>query len=751
MEDNEENSGIKFVWNNLPLNRTDSTIITIPLGFHYQPAKIIEDLPILEYDPVMCNSCKSVLNPYCNVNFKLKSWECSICNVKNNFNSLYASNISETVLPTELQSGYNTVEYRLNKKESNWPIFLFVIDTCLPDDELIALKENIQNVINQLPKDCYVGIITFGTICNVLELGFAEFPVTYSFKGDINYKTLEIQEMLGLVTVNKINNTTENIIKNGNIHRFLVPISECEFSINSFLDDLTTDPFGKNDGEQWANCAGLALHVAISLLETCNPCDPSRIQLFIGSPVTIGYGQVTSMKFNEPIRNWIDFEKKNPNTAYYNKAVEFYNTLADRACVSGQIIDIFNCAFNQVGIYEMRKMVEKTGGVLVMSDSFTTSMFKDTFSKIFEPDNNGDLKISFKGKLEINSSKPIQVAGGIGLLHSMQQQGSNVSKNSQYEGNTKSWLLGGIDFNSTYSFLLDIDNDSSLGFKTGVIQIITSFIAGDRSHRLRITTVKKKFATSGNFNMLCEGFDQDAACVMLAKLAVIKSKVEDSNEILKWLDKTLVRFMTKFAIYSPNNISSFKIPQQLNMFPQYIFYLRRSHFVQNFNSSPDEIMFYKTTLLHESVNNSTIMIQPCLFSYTAENPEASPVFLEIENMKSDNVLLLDSFFNIIIWHGEEVCKWRDKELHLQEEYENIKIMLESPQDYAQQLISERIPVPKFMSCDAGTGNERHIKCVVDHSNEQIGSKVVSDGYKSDDITLKKFMDYLKNIIVNNKN
>ena len=46
MEDNEENSGIKFVWNNLPLNRTDSTIITIPLGFHYQPAKIIEDLPI---------------------------------------------------------------------------------------------------------------------------------------------------------------------------------------------------------------------------------------------------------------------------------------------------------------------------------------------------------------------------------------------------------------------------------------------------------------------------------------------------------------------------------------------------------------------------------------------------------------------------------------------------------------------------------------------------------------------------------
>ena len=70
IEQEEQSNGIRFVWNNLPSNRVDSTLLNIPIGFHYQPCKINENLPLLEYEPVTCKQCKAVLNPIVPINFK---------------------------------------------------------------------------------------------------------------------------------------------------------------------------------------------------------------------------------------------------------------------------------------------------------------------------------------------------------------------------------------------------------------------------------------------------------------------------------------------------------------------------------------------------------------------------------------------------------------------------------------------------------------------------------------------------------
>lgn len=752
MEEIEASNGIRFVWNTFPCNRQDSTILTVPLGFHYQPGKVIETMPLLEYDPIQCKNCKSILNPQCPINFKSKFWECPFCLNKNPFNSLYAANISETTLPTELQSGYNTVEYKLNKKEANYPIFIFLIDTGLDENELLALKENIQYVISGLPQDCLIGIITFGAVCQVHELGFTEYPVSYNFNGTVEYKSREIQEMLELITVNKISNNASGVVNNGNINRFIVPIKDAEFTINTLLDDLQPDPFGKLNGERFGNCGGLALQIAISILEMTNPGDCSRIQFFLGGPPTIGYGRIVGKSLQETIRGWDDFEKNSDNLKYHYNALKYYEDLAVRASKAGIIIDLFSCSFNQVGNLEMRSLVEKTGGVMFLCDSFINTQFKNTIYKIFELDENENLKICFKGKIEINTTKPVYLSGAIGNLVSLNQTGSNVSTMKQYEGGTKSWMLGGLDYNSCYTFLLDIENDTTVNYRKSIIQIVTSYIAGDRTHRLRITTLAKNItgdiSMNNSLQELIRDFDQDSACAMLAKIAVVKSRTENYAEILKWIDKCLIRLLSNVASYKKGDLNSFKLPAEFDLFPQYMFYLRRSNYIQNFNASPDEIVYYKCVLLKESVSNCSIMIQPILLSYTAEVPEATPVFLDIDNMKCDNVLFLDTFFYIVIWHGEDVCGWRDQGFHLQEEYENVKTMIESPQEYAQTLIDERIPVPRFISCDAGSGAERYIKHIVDPSRSNVSSKVVSDGFKSDDVTLKKFMDYLKNIIVN---
>lgn len=82
------------------------------------------------------------------------------------------------------------------------------------------------------------------------------------------------------------------------------------------------------------------------------------------------------------------------------------------------------------------------------------------------------------------------------------------------------------------------------------------------------------------------------------------------------------------------------------------------------------------------MNNSLIMIQPTLMSYTFDTPP-QPVLLDSVSIKPDVVLLLDTFFHILIFHGETVAQWKKAGYQEQEGYENFKELLEVPQTDAQ--------------------------------------------------------------------
>lgn len=47
------------------------------------------------------------------------------------------------------------------------PIFLFVVDTCMDDEELGALKDSLQMSLSLLPPNALVGLITFGNVVQV--------------------------------------------------------------------------------------------------------------------------------------------------------------------------------------------------------------------------------------------------------------------------------------------------------------------------------------------------------------------------------------------------------------------------------------------------------------------------------------------------------------------------------------------------------------------------------------------------------
>ena len=132
------------------------------------------------------------------VDFRSKLWNCPFCMARNHFPPAYAECISETNLPAELIKQYTTVEYELNTQKVPPPVFIFVVDTCLEEEELAHLRDALQQTLNLLPSDALVGLITFGTLVMVHELGFGDCPKSYVFRGEKEYLAQKVQEMLGI-------------------------------------------------------------------------------------------------------------------------------------------------------------------------------------------------------------------------------------------------------------------------------------------------------------------------------------------------------------------------------------------------------------------------------------------------------------------------------------------------------------------------------------------------------------------------
>ena len=143
----------------------------------------------------------------------------------------------------------------------------------------------------------------------------------------------------------------------------------------------------------------------------------------------------------------------------------------------------------------------------------------------------------------------------------------------------------------------------------------------------------------------------------MARVAVYRTEAEAVPDILRWVDRSLIRLCTKFGDYRKDDASSFRLPHEFNVYPQFVFNLRRSQFLQLFNSSPDEAAYYRMVLVRENAQNSLVMIQPTLTSYTFQAPP-TPAMLDASSVRADCILLLDTFFYVIVFHGETIAAWR---------------------------------------------------------------------------------------------
>ena len=256
----------------------------------YTPLKERVDLPPVLYEPVTCKPpCRAILNPYCQIDVRGKLWICPFCLGRNAFPPHY-KDISTNNLPAELLPKYTTIEYTLARPAQVPPIFLYVVDTCLDEDDLKALRESIVVSLSLLPPHALVGLITFGTMVirspssyalltprtlpqtQVHELGYAECPKSFVFRGSKDYAPKAIQEMLGLTVAPRPNAGGPQAPQGPpptsfGASRFLLPISQCEYGLTGILESLQRDPWPVASDKRAMRCTGVAMSVAVGLLE----------------------------------------------------------------------------------------------------------------------------------------------------------------------------------------------------------------------------------------------------------------------------------------------------------------------------------------------------------------------------------------------------------------------------------------------------------------------------------------------------
>ena len=508
------------------------------------------------------------------------------------------------------------------------------------------------------------------------------------FRGSKEYTPKQVQEMLGLaqpIMRPGMQQGRPNMPL-GPAARFLLPVQQGEFQLTKALEQLQKDPWPVANDRRSLRCSGVAISVAVSLLESSFQNSGGRIMVFTGGPATEGPGMVVGPELREPIRSHHDIDRDTAKN--YKKALKFYDNLAKRTAHNGHIIDIFAGCLDQVGLLEMKGLSNSTGGHMILTDSFTSAMFKQSFVRVFEKDGDDNLLMGFNAVLEVLTTKELKVTGLIGHGVSLNKKSTSVGETEIGMGNTCAWKMCGIDPSASYGIYFEIaqgggSSQIQQGSQKGMMQFLTYYQHSSGQFHLRVTTIARNLSGPAGDPTLAHSFDQEAAAVLMSRIAVFKAEVDDGPDVLRWVDRMLIRLCSRFADYRKDDPSSFRLEKNFTLYPQFMFHLRRSQFLQVFNNSPDETAFYRHVLNHEDVSNSLVMIQPTLDSYTFDQEGGLPVLLDSASIQPTHILLLDTFFHILIFHGETIAQWRKAGYQNQEGYENFAALLEQPKEDAR--------------------------------------------------------------------
>lgn len=180
--------------------------------------------------------------------------------------------------------------------------------------------------------------------------------------------------------------------------------------VTQALEDIQKDAYPTVADHRASRCTGTAIQVAAGLAAAGLPPSgcATRLLLFVGGPCTEGQGLVVSQDQAFNVRSHKDLAKD--AAPLWRPAVAFYDALAKQMVASAHSLDVFACALEQCGIAEMKPLVQATGGLLVLTDTFRNPVFKASLARAFAAEGDpGFLGTCTCGTLQVHVSRDIKV------------------------------------------------------------------------------------------------------------------------------------------------------------------------------------------------------------------------------------------------------------------------------------------------------------------------------------------------------
>jgi protein transport protein SEC23 len=160
----------------------------------------------------------------------------------------------------------------------------------------------------------------------------------------------------------------------------------------------------------------------------------------------------------------------------------------------------------------MKGLPNSTGGHMILTDSFTSSQFKQS---LFESSTKTPMTIfdGFQCLLEVLTTKELKVTGLIGHAVSLNKKSNSVGETECGIGNTCSWKMCGIDPTASYAVYFEIANQGGpaqhqQGPQKGMMQFLTYYQHSSGQFHLRVTTVARMLSGPAGDPAIAQSFDQ---------------------------------------------------------------------------------------------------------------------------------------------------------------------------------------------------------------------------------------------------
>ncbi|XP_021911042.1 protein transport protein SEC23 [Carica papaya] len=690
--------GLRWSWNSWPTTKADSQSLIVPLSIMCTPLMESSELPILPYDPIICARCGAVLNPYARLDYQSRIWGCPFCFHKNIFPRSY-SEIAETNLPAELFPTHSSVEYAPAQKIAS------------PRGNLAA---GWANGVNRFSSNSLSSMVSPRGSFSSLSGGSggpAEFGPAFVFVVDACMEEEELRS-----------------VKN----ELLLVVEQLPES--SLVGLITFDAMVRVHDLGFSECS------RVILFNGERELSPEQTQKFLG---------------------------------IHKKQQQLGKTLAIQK--QSFLLPLSECEFNittaiedisfSAHIIPGHRPKRSTGAAISAAVGLLEGCLIGTGSRIM-----------------VFTSGPATVGPGIivdsDLSNSIRTHRDIINGHVPYYEKSTSFYKRLSRRLCDLSIVLDLfacslDQVGAAELKTPVeslggfmmlgesfrsdqfrrcmrsaffIQFVTCYRHGNIGVRKRVTTAARRWVGKQSPEITA-GFDQETAASVMARLAVHRAETCYARDVIRWLDDTLIQFTAKFGDYVQEEPSSFRLSSNFSLYPQFMFYLRRSQFIDVFNSSPDETAFFRLMLNCEGVVSCIIMIQPTLMEYSFDGPPV-PVLLDVRSVSPDVILLFDSYFYVVIHYGSKIAQWRKLGYDKDPNHETFRKLLEAPEVDARQLVADRVPIPKIIKCDQHGSQARFLLAklnpsVTHNSTYTEGSDIIF----TDDLSLEAFLDDLQTLAV----